>query len=112
GLVWQRNYAKTPKDNEMGWETTVGLSYPLPKTNIPLALGGNYRRINAGAKTAVDLKEELNIRANLRVPLWGNLSLTPFVDFYQFKGRLNQPTGQNIIFGFGLDFNRLWKPAF
>ncbi|MBI4669771.1 MAG: hypothetical protein HY747_11435 [Elusimicrobia bacterium] len=89
------------------------MAAPLPKTNVSLLVEGNYRQINSDAGDAAsELGQELNIKANLQIPVWGNLSLSPFVDFYRFKGLTGQPIGKNVIFGFGLDFSRLWKPLY
>ncbi|MFC1522909.1 hypothetical protein ACFL6Y_10920 [Elusimicrobiota bacterium] len=113
GAVLQRNYAKTPRDNDYGWKSSAQWASAIPKTNVTFHVEGAYRQIARDPNdTAADLKRELEAKASISVPIWGNLRLSPFVDFYQFKGQLNQPTGKNVIFGFSLDFSHLWKPSF
>lgn len=111
--LYQRNYAKPLHDDDKGWETKFSWTSPLPRSHADFQIEGHYRRIEPdAADTVLDLRAELNIRAGLKVPLWGDLNLSPFVDLYHFRGQLGQPLGKNTIVGVALNFNRLWKPIF
>lgn len=111
GGLYQRNYAKVPQDSDLGWEARLSWASPVPKSAATLLLDASWREIESDSTdTAADLKSEMNARLALRVPVWEDLNVSPFVDFYRFKGQLGQPPGRNMIIGFSLEFAHLWKP--
>ncbi|MBI4369517.1 MAG: hypothetical protein HY547_04735 [Elusimicrobia bacterium] len=113
GALWQRDYSKTIRDDDVGWEGALTLAAPLPKTPVTAQLTASIRQLdNDPNDDAADLRQEISARVQLKVPFWGRLNLSPFVDIYRFQGQHNLGAGTNIIFGFGLEFSRLWKPVF
>ncbi len=100
-------------NTEYGYETGFVWSSPLPKTSVYLKTQANYRWFaDSRLDTADDLKSELEIDSRISVPLIGDLNLSPFFNFYLFKGKVVKATGHNMLFGIALDYSFLWKPVF
>lgn len=62
--------------------------------------------------TIDDLLWQGNFRQRIFVPLWGNLSLSPYVDVFAWRGKLIRETGWNLLVGVSLAYSQLWKPQY
>lgn len=113
GSMIETDYSTAQTDTLFGWGAGFSWNSPVAKTPLHFVLNFSYREFARNARdTLEDLKRELQTTARLRMPVIGNLRLSPFIDYYVFEGKLNRQTGFNLIFGVSLDYSRLWKPFF
>ena len=113
----RRDYSHEPIDSQYGTHTRALVSVP-----VPLGHGGdaslegetwfNYYFRRPG-DTPADLQLEGDANFKLNVPLWKQISLSPFVDFYWAKLKMPRPlTAYSAMTGVSLSFTRLWKPQY
>jgi len=111
GAVVQKDAAKLDPINQYGLNFAAEAVWILPGTKTPfeMELGAKYI-FSTPQDTSEDLQLELNARGKLRVTLWNDLTLSPFVDLFLFKSHVLKETGTSLILGVQLDYGRLWKP--
>lgn len=113
----RRDYSHDPVDSQYGTHMRFLASVP-----VPIGRGGEgsldgetwlnyyFRRHN---DTPQDLQLEGDANFKLNVPLWKDIALSPFVDFYWAKLKMPRPlTAYSAITGVSLSFTRIWKPQF
>lgn len=59
-----------------------------------------------------DLLLEGDANAKLAIPLWADVTLSPFVDLYFCRLKERPLTGYSVMTGVSLGFSRLWKPQY
>lgn len=62
--------------------------------------------------TDADLLIEGDASMKLQIPIWKELTLAPFVDFYYFKLKSRPLSGYSVQSGVSISFSRLWKPQY
>ncbi len=96
---------------QYGWETGYKLTFPIHNGLIELKTEGYYRNlIRTRSDTVYDLKNELELKANLDVTLVDNLKMGPYVDYYRVTGKLLDGAASNFLFGIELSYSFLLKP--
>lgn len=113
GPALQTDYSFPTPYTQSGYAAGLRWDSPIPKTPVHLRVDVSYLEFFPSRRdTAADLRRTLDVTAKMRVPFFGNLNLSPFVSYYLFEGKTVKATGYNILFGFALDYSRLWKPFF
>lgn len=104
----------TPREKtQFGGEIGYELVSPLPGSKVLFQSKGSYLQFAPHhMDTLADLRRQLNLSGKLRVPVYDNLQLNPFVDFYLFDSKVLPERGYNILFGIALEFSHLWKPFY
>lgn len=104
----------TPREKtQFGYEVGYEFVSPLPRSKIVFQSKGSYLQFAPHhMDTLSDLRRQLNLSGKLRVPVYDNLQLNPFVDFYLFDSKVLPERGYNILFGVALEFSHLWKPVY
>lgn len=113
----RRDYSHEPIDSQYGTHTRALVSLPIPLAHgVDASLEGetwfNYYFRRPG-DTPGDLQLEGDANFKLNVPVWKQISLSPFVDFYWAKMKMPRPlTAYSAMTGISLSFTRLWKPQY
>jgi len=59
-----------------------------------------------------DLRMEGDFNLKLHVPIWRNVTIAPFFDFYYFGLKIRPLWGYSAMTGVSIAFTRLWKPQY
>lgn len=59
-----------------------------------------------------DLRLESELQLKLRIPVWKQLAVAPFLDFYAFGLKTRPLYGYSAMTGISIGFSRLWKPQY
>ncbi len=98
---------------EYGFETGFEWMSSLPRSKATLQTKATYLQFAPNRlDTPADLRRQLELGAKLSVPVFGNLRLSPFTDFFLFDSKLTSERGYNLVFGVSFEFSQLWKPVY
>jgi hypothetical protein len=112
----KRDHSVDPVESQYGMRARL-----LADCQVPVGHGGHgtfqtelwtnyfFRRPR---DTDADLLIEGDASAKLQIPIWKELTLAPFVDFYYFKLKSRPLSGYSVQTGVSLSFSRLWKPQY
>lgn len=111
GPAAETDNSAAPARTHGGWAASLALEAPVG-TSLARLEGSYLELFPTRHDSLQDLRRRLRARASLAVPLVGNLTLNPFVDFYLIEGLAFRSTGRNLLFGLSLAYSRLWKPFY
>ncbi|HAN05382.1 MAG TPA: hypothetical protein DCQ25_09100 [Elusimicrobia bacterium] len=110
GLSTEQVYTYLPARTKHALETGFRLEMPLPGTALRLSADGNYRLFaRSRYDTAADLKERLELNLRLSTRLYGDVMISPFLNFFLASGKKLPGSATNLTTGFALEYSRLFK---
>ena len=110
GLSTEQVYTYLPARTKYALETGFRLGLPLPGTALQLSADGNYRNFaRSRFDTVYDLKERLELNFKLSTRLYGDIMISPFVNYLLASGKKLHGSGWNLTSGFMLEYSRLFK---
>jgi hypothetical protein len=110
GLTTEQIYTYVPARTQYALESGFRFSTPLPGTALQLSADGNYRNFaRSRFDTVYDLKERLELNLKVSTRLYGDIMLSPFLNFYLAKGKKLPGSASNLTTGFALEYSRLFK---
>ncbi|OGR78785.1 MAG: hypothetical protein A2X38_04370 [Elusimicrobia bacterium GWC2_61_25] len=110
GLATEQIYTYSPGRTQYSAEAGFRLYAPLPGTALQLSVDGNYRNFaRSRFDTVYDLKERLELNLKVSTRLYGDIMLSPFVNFFLAKGKKLPGSASNLTTGFALESSRLFK---
>lgn len=110
GLSTQQEYTYTPARTQYSFESGFRLSAPLPGTALELNADGTYRNFaRSRFDTAADVKQELELNLKVSTKLYGDVMISPYVNFFLAQGKKLPGSAYNLTTGFSLEFSRLFK---
>ena len=110
GLTTEQVLTYSPARTKYAAETGFRLSWPVPGTALTLLADGNYRNFaRSRFDTVNDLKDRLELNARVSTRLYGDITLNPFVSYFQATGKKLTGTASNLTTGFTLEYSRLFK---
>jgi 5'-nucleotidase/UDP-sugar diphosphatase len=107
----RRDWTPQTPVNKYGFRSRALLAKSYGAVRLQGEFGANYF-IRTPADTNQDLRLELNTVVKVHLPVWKDLTLSPFVDFYYFVLKVRPVSGYSTITGLSLNFSRLWKPQY
>lgn len=107
----RRDWTPRTPINKYGFRARTLMSRQIGTSRLQGEMRANYF-IRTREDTNQDLRLELNTVFKLHLPVWKNLTLSPFVDFYYFVLKVRPLSGYSTITGLSLNFSRLWKPQY
>lgn len=110
GLSTEQVYTYTPTRTKFSVETGFRLSTPLRGTALLLSADGNYRRFaRSRFDTVYDLKDRLDVNLKVSTRLYGDVMISPFINYFYATGKKLTGAGANLTTGFALEYSRLFK---
>ena len=110
GLTTEQVYTYTPGRTKHALEAGFRLSTPLRGTALMLTADGNYRRFaRSRFDTVYDLKDRLDLNLKVSTRLYGDIMISPFVNYFYATGKKLTGAGANLTTGFALEYARLFK---
>ena len=110
GLIAEQSYTYRPARNMFAVEAGFRLSAPLPGTALMLSADGTYRNFAASRfDTVYDLKQRLQLNLKLSTRLYGDIMLSPFVNYFMATGKKLPGSASNLTTGFALEYSKLFK---
>ena len=107
----RRDWTPRTPINKYGFRTRALLSRSIGAVRVQGEFDANYF-IRTPADTRQDLRLELKSVLKVHLPIWKDLTVSPFIDFYYFMLKVRPISGYSTITGFSLNFSRLWKPQY
>ncbi len=110
GLTTEQVYTYSPARTKYAVETGFSLSLPLPGTALQLSADGNYRNFaRSRFDTIYDLKQRLELNVKVSTRLYGDVMISPYLNFYLAQGKKLPGSAYNLTTGFALEYSRLFK---
>jgi hypothetical protein len=110
GLSTEQVYTYVPARTKFALETGFRLSTPLRGTALQLSADGNYRRFaRSRFDTVYDLKDRLDLNLKVSTRLYGDVMISPFINYFWATGKKLPGAGANLTAGFALEYSRLFK---
>ncbi len=110
GLTTEQIYTYSPVRTKFALETGFRLSTPLPGTALQLSADGTYRNFaRSRFDTVYDLKDRLELNLKVSTRLYGDIMISPFVNYFRVTGKKLPGSGVNLTTGFSLDYSCLFK---
>ena len=110
GLTTEQSYTYRPARTMFAVETGFRLNAPLPGTALILSADGNYRNFaRSRFDTVYDLKERLELNLKVSTRLYGDIMISPFVQYFLAAGKKLPGSASNLTTGFALEYSRLFK---
>jgi hypothetical protein len=110
GLSTQQVYTYRPARTQYSLESGFRLSTPLPGTALVLNADGTYRNFARSRLDAVtDMKQTLELNLKVTTRLYGNVNISPYLNFFLAQGKKLPGSAYNLTTGFSLEFSRLFK---
>ncbi len=110
GLTTEQVYTYSPARTKYALETGFCLSLPLPGTALQLSADGNYRNFaRSRFDTIYDLKQRLELNVKVSTRLYGDVMISPYLNFYLAQGKKLPGSAYNLTTGFSLEYSRLFK---
>jgi len=110
GLTTEQVYTYTPARTKYALESGFRVSTPLPGTALLLNADGNYRKFaRSRFDTVYDLKDRLDLNLKLSTRLYGDIMLSPFVNYFLATGKKLPGSASNLTTGFSLEYALLFK---
>ena len=110
GLSTEQVYTYTPARTKFALETGFRLSAPLPGTALLLCADGNYRRFaRSRFDTVNDLKDRLDLNLKVSTRLYGDIMVSPYVQYFMVTGQKLPGSASNLTTGFSLEYSCLFK---
>ncbi len=110
GLTTEQVYTYSPGRTKHALESGFRLSTPLKGTALVLSADGNYRRFaRSRFDTVYDLKDRLDLNLKVSTRLYGDVMISPFVNYFLATGKKLGGAGSNLTTGFALEYSRLFK---
>lgn len=101
-------YSNDP--DKYAWEISCRIEQPL-REGLNIIYKGSFKDfIRTKSDSAFDLKYELELDARVSVKVWGNLSVEPFINYYQARAKSFDTVGRNLFVGISLNYSQLFKP--
>lgn len=110
GLSTEQVYTYVPARTKYALEAGFRLTAPLPGTTLTLDANGNYRRFaRSRFDTANDLLDRLDLNVKLSTKLYGDILISPFVNYFMATGKKLPASASNFTTGFSLNYALLFK---
>lgn len=110
GLSTEQVYTYSPERTQYSVETGFRLSTPLKGTALELYADGNYRNFaRSRFDTVSDLKQRLELNVKVSTRLYGDIMISPYVNYFLAQGKKLPGSASNLTVGFALEYNRLFK---
>lgn len=110
GLSTEQVYTYLPARTKHALESGFRVGMPLPGTALTLNADGNYRLFaRSRFDTVYDLKERLELNLKLSTRLYGDILISPFLNFFLASGKKLPGSASNLTAGFALEYARLFK---
>jgi hypothetical protein len=110
GLSTEQVYTYLPARTKHALEAGFRAALPLPGTALTLNADGNYRLFaRSRYDTVYDLKERLELNLKLSTRLYGDIMISPFLNFFLASGKKLPGSASNLTAGFALEYARLFK---
>ncbi|HCC47213.1 MAG TPA: hypothetical protein DEQ38_03725 [Elusimicrobia bacterium] len=110
GLTTEQVYTYLPARLKHALEAGFRLSTPLRGTALMLNADGNYRRFaRSRFDTVYDLKDRLDLNLKVSTRLYGDIMISPFVNYFWATGKKLTGAGANLTTGFALEYSKLFK---
>lgn len=108
--IAERKYTYSPARNKYGLETGFRLSMLIPGTALTFTADGSYRNYSRSVyDTVSDLKQRLEINSRFSTRFYGDVMISPFINYYAATGALFKGTATNLMTGVSFEFSRLFK---
>ena len=107
--VMERDFTYPDVYTKWAWETGTHLGGLLRTRGPEYSVDISYKQFSPSRLRLTDLKREFGLEAKLKIRVFSDLSLAPFVDYYAAKGMTSAKAAHNYIFGISLDYSRLFK---
>ena len=110
GLSTEQVYTYSPARTQYSVETGFRLSMPLPGTALQLNADGNYRNFaRSRFDTVSDLKQKLELNLKVSTHLYGDIMISPYLNYFLAQGKKLPGSASNMTAGFSLEYSRLFK---
>lgn len=110
GLSTEQVYTYLPARTKFALETGFRATIPIPRTALRLNADGTYRNFaRSRFDTVYDLKERLELNFKVSTRLYGDVMISPFVNYFLASGKKLHGSGYNVTTGFMLEYSRLFK---
>lgn len=109
GIV-ERKYTYSPARNKYGLETGFRLAMLIPGTAMTFNADGSYRNYSRSVyDTVSDLKRRLEINSRFSTKFYGDILISPFINYYAATGTVFSGTATNLMTGVSFEYSRLFK---
>jgi hypothetical protein len=110
GLSTEEDYTYSPARTQYSVESGFRLSAPLPGTALKLDADGTYRNFaRSRYDAATDIKQELELNLKVSTKLYGDVMISPYLNFFLAQGKKLPGSAYNLTTGFSLQFSHLIK---
>lgn len=110
GLSTEQVYTYSPERTQYSVEAGFRLSTPLPGTALQLNADGNYRNFaRSRLDTVSDLKQRLELNLKVSTRLYGDILISPYLNYFLAQGKKLPGSASNLTVGFSLEYCRLFK---
>jgi hypothetical protein len=110
GLTTEKIYTYSPAHTQFAVVTGFRLTTPIKGTALQLTTDGSYRnyaRSHFDAET--DILDRLELNAKVTTKLYGDVGISPYVNYLRVTGKRLAGAAYNITVGFSLDYSHLFK---
>lgn len=110
GGVTEQDYTFADTRTKYAWETGFKFNMPIPSTSFTFYAQGYYRDFTRSRfDNLSDIKNTLELNTKISAKLYGDVMLSPFLNYYRVTGKLTQGSAHNLTFGVSLEYARLFK---
>ncbi|MFA6030190.1 MAG: hypothetical protein WC969_10075 [Elusimicrobiota bacterium] len=111
GANLKRDLSRDSANNQYGLRGRALLSHPLGAGTLTGELWSNYF-VRTREDSDQDLLFEGDLNVKLRIPVFRQTWVAPFIDFYFFGLKTLPLKGYSAMTGVSIGFSRLWKPQY
>jgi hypothetical protein len=107
----KRDLSRDSANNQFGLRAQVLMARQVRAGSLQGELWTNYF-VRTARDSDQDLLWEGDAILKVSFPIYRQLALAPFVDFYYFSLKTRPLSGYSAMMGVSLGFSRLWKPQY
>ncbi len=108
--IMERTYTYSPARDKYALEAGFRLSMLIPGTSLTFSADGSYRNFSRTRfDTVSDLKQRLEINTKFSTRFYGDVMISPFLNYYAATGTVFKGTATNLMTGVSFEFSRLFK---
>ncbi len=105
------DFTYNPSSIKYGWEAGLEIQQPL-REGVKAVYSVMFRDyLYETRKEPTDLDYVFSAQARLDVNVWGELAVSPFIEYYTAQARAFGPRGQNFYIGVSLSFSHTFIEA-
>ncbi len=105
------DFTYNPSSVKYGWETHLEIQQPL-REGVKAVYSAMFRDyLYETRKEPTDLDYIFSAQARLDVNVWGELAVSPFIEYYTAQARAFGKRGQNFYIGVSLSFSHTFMEA-